>query len=448
MLTCLPSLAQDAIVHRESFDQVHQAVPDGWKVVSGDWRIAAGSLVTDAMAGDAYITFGDSAWQNYEVEVTVVFRKVHNPSRWLSVLVRASPTGATPWSQVPVRFESSQRNGMEFAVRTKSNGWSVRQAASAPSASKLNQPRQLKVVVRGTHVEGFLDGQRVVNSQLCVDRATGCVGLGVSGCIASFDDFSVRHLPQTPDDSVASQQPCDNVAHRGFSAVAPENTLAAIRAAVSAGASGCEFDVYACRDGTIVLMHDQTVDRTTNGKGRVTELSLQELRQLDAGSWKDAKYAGEPVPTLKEALESLRGTNCQPIIEIKMEGISQQVVSDVRALDMVDEVAVIAFSQKVVREVRELERGIACAWLCNEDLQGSPVQQAEWLETRAQQCQTKLLDLNFKMLSPELVSELKRRGLVVWTWTVDEAAVMTALRQWGVDSITTNRPDLLGKQAD
>jgi glycerophosphoryl diester phosphodiesterase len=144
----------------------------------------------------------------------------------------------------------------------------------------------------------------------------------------------------------------------------------------------------------------------------------------------------------------LRGTDCQPVIEIKVEGISQQVVSDVRALEMVDEVAVIAFSQNVVREIRQLEPRIACAWLCNENLRGTPSKQADWLERRARACQTSLLDLNFKMLSAELVAELKQRELGVWTWTVDEAAVMRALRQWGVDSITTNRPDLLNKQAD
>jgi glycerophosphoryl diester phosphodiesterase len=448
VLTNHPSLAQDVILVTENFDHARQAVPEGWRVVSGDWRVSEGALVADSLDSEAYITFGEPSWQNYEVEVSVDFRQVRDPSRWLSVLVRAAPDGATPWSQVPIRFQTTKPNGMEFAVRTKSNGWSVRQAARAFSASKLHQPRKLKVVVRGSRVEGFLDEQLVVSSQFCVDRPRGCVGLGVSGCIAAFDDFSLLHLPNTADRSLTTKNRCDNVAHRGFSAAAPENTLAAIRAAVTSGASGCEFDVHACREGTIVLMHDKTVDRTTNGKGRVSELSLKELKRLDAGAWKDAQYAGESVPTLTEALQLLRGTDCQPVIEIKVEGISQQVVSDVRALDMVDEVAVIAFSQDVVREIRQLEPRIACAWLCNENLRGTASQQADWLERRARACQTRLLDVNFKMLSAELVAELKRRELGVWTWTVDEAAVMRALRQWGVDSITTNRPDLLSKQAD
>jgi len=232
------------------------------------------------------------------------------------------------------------------------------------------------------------------------------------------------------------------VAHRGFSAVAPENTLAAIREAIQAGADGCEFDVYGCRDGTVVLMHDTTVNRTTNGTGRVRDLSLEQLQQLDAGSWKNPRYAGERVPTLAEALKLLKGTGCQPVIEIKADGISKQVVEEIRKLKMVDDTAVIAFSQNIVREIRTLEPKLTCAWLCSRKPEGSPARQADWLEARVRECQADQLDLHFSMLSPELIAELKRRDLGIWCWTVNEAVVMRALQQWGVDSITTDRPDL------
>lgn len=241
---------------------------------------------------------------------------------------------------------------------------------------------------------------------------------------------------------IATQTKCENVAHRGFSASYPENTLVAIRAAIDAGATGCEFDVYGSQEGTVVLMHDKTVDRTTNGEGKVTALPLSKLQTLDAGSWKDARFAGEPVPTLKEALKLLRGSGCQSVIEIKMEGISEQVIDDVREAEMVDEVAVIAFSKKVVSEIRRLEPRIMCAWLSSEELSGPIAKRADWLEERAKACNTKILDLNYKMLSRDLIAELKRRGLAVWTWTVDDPAMMRQLKDWGVDSITTNRPDL------
>ena len=95
------------------------------------------------------------------------------------------------------------------------------------------------------------------------------------------------------------------IAHRGFSAAAPENTSVAVRKGMAVGADGCEFDVRLSRDGVVVLMHDATVDRTTDGTGRVAELTLADLRRLDAGSWKDAEFRGERVPTLGEALSMM-----------------------------------------------------------------------------------------------------------------------------------------------
>ncbi len=434
----------------ETFDFAGDSLPDGWRVIDGNWRVADGVIVADSLQGEAYIAVGESHWQNYEITASVVFRKVRDPKRWLSVLVRATRDGTKPWSQVAVRFDTTQRNGVEFAVRSPSNAWSIRSKASAVTKFKLNQSRQLKVTVRGSQVQAYLDSTRVVNSHLCVDRPSGCAGLGVSGCIAAFDDVSIRQLPASTAPRAVhtvEAKSCDNVAHRGFSSIAPENTLAAIHEAVKAGATGCEFDVYGCADGTVVLMHDETINRTTNGSGKVTDLTLKQLRKLDAGSWKEKKYRDERVPTLMEALSLLKCTKCQAVIEIKMEGISQQVVDDIRSLGMVDQVAVIAFSQTVVGEIRKLEPKITCAWLCGsiptETKANTVTQQADWLQTQAKSCNATIVDLNYGMLSPKLIAELKHRGLGVWCWTVNEPVVMKALHQWGVESITTDHPDRL-----
>lgn len=416
-------------------------LPAGWRVAAGSWRSADGALYVDSMKGEARVTFGEDSWRNYEIEVTATFLKVQDDSRWLAVVFRAARDGSTPWSQFPIRLKTSDRNGSEFAIRNEKR-WDVRQRVQAPEDSKIGRPRRLRVVVNGSNVQGYLDGQLLVESPFCMDRDAGCVGLSVSGCMARFDDFNVHRLPDTPRVLRQDPRPCDVVAHRGFSAVTPENTLVAIRKAIEAGASGCEFDVYAAKDGPVVLMHDATVDRTTNGSGKVTELTVAELRQLDAGSWKDPRYAGEPVPTLEEALRALKGSGCRAVIEIKMEGISQRVVETVRAAGMLDEAAVIAFSPTVVKEVRALEPRLPCAWLSGEKLKGSPTQRADWIASRARQCNTNMVDLNYNMLSAEILSELKQRGLVVWTWTVNDPVIMEGLMRWGIQSITTDRPDL------
>jgi len=425
---------------QETFDGVDHGLPADWRPVTGNWNVEGGALVGEASHGEGLITFGEPSWQNYEFEVTAAFLEVRDESRWLALVVRAASDGSVPWSQLTYRQKTTTRNGTEFAVRT-ADGWSVRRTAAAKEAIELDRSCRLRVVVRGTMVEGYLDGQRLIESSFCLERQAGCVGLAISGCRARFDDVTLRRLPDTPPPPRAEPGPCEVVAHRGFSAAAPENTLAAITQAIAAGADGCEFDVYRCGDGAVVLMHDATADRTTSGQGKVTELTLAELKRLDAGQWKAPEYAGEKVPTLEEALQQLKDSGCQAVIEIKMEGISQQVVDAVRAAGMLDQATVIAFSKEVVRDVRRFAPELRCAWLCSPKSAGSAAEQAAWLAAQAAECGTNLLDLNYGALSPQLLDELRRCGLTVWAWTVNDPPVIKALAAWGVVSITTDHPD-------
>ena len=128
-----------------------------------------------------------------------------------------------------------------------------------------------------------------------------------------------------------------------------------------------------------------------------------------------------------------------------MEGISKRVIEAVRATGMLDQSTVIAFSATVVKEIRALEPRLPCAWLSGEKLKGSPSQRADWIANKAKQCNTNMVDLNYNMLSAEVLAELKKRGLIVWTWTVNDPVVMEGLMRWGIQSITTDRPDLAAK---
>jgi glycerophosphoryl diester phosphodiesterase len=234
------------------------------------------------------------------------------------------------------------------------------------------------------------------------------------------------------------------VAHRGFSHIAPENTLAAAKKAVEIGADGSEFDVYASADGALVVMHDATVDRTTNGKGDVTKLSLAQIQRLDAGSWMDRRFAGERVPTLDQMLAVLRVSRCRPVIEIKGHDIADKVVAAVRAADMVDQAVVISFHKEAVKAVRTLEPRLACGWLCDkvpEDV--PPSKQVDWIIGQARECDTNFVDLSHELLSAKIVTQLQRRGMTVWVWTVDDPTRIDELIRWGVAGVTTNRPDVV-----
>ena len=238
--------------------------------------------------------------------------------------------------------------------------------------------------------------------------------------------------------------PVPVVAHRGSSFDAPENTLASARLSIEMNADGSECDVYRTADGVIVLLHDDNLKRTTGLDKKVTECDYETISKLDAGSWKNPKFAGEKVPTFKEYLELFKGTNTRPVIEIKMGGIELPVIEVIREAGLVDRVVIIAFSADVVKKVREIEPNISAAWLYGKREDTWTVEQmADFLTERAKYCDTKILDLNHGLLSPELLKILRNRGFFVWAWTVNEPDRMETLLRWGIDSITTDKPDLL-----
>ena len=149
-------------------------------------------------------------------------------------------------------------------------------------------------------------------------------------------------------------------AHRGYSEVYPENTLAAMRAAFDAGADRVEGDLALTADGHVVYMHDRTVDRTTDGSGRVASMTLEEIKTLDAGSWKDPRFAGEPVPTLSEALDLADGrgelnlelkTNALTLLQIV--DLVEATLAVIDAHDARDRVVVSSFDMRALQMVEE-----------------------------------------------------------------------------------------------
>ena len=162
------------------------------------------------------------------------------------------------------------------------------------------------------------------------------------------------------------------VAHRGASAAAPENTIPAYRAALRAGIHQLDLDVRFTRTGIPVVMHDPTVDRTTNGTGRVSRMTLAELRSLDAGSWFSPEFAGVKVPTLRQALDFGRTRGASFQLELKGRPTAQQLddfLNRVRWLGMLDRVRVIGFDEETIAQVRAKEPAVATGII---DFSGEP----------------------------------------------------------------------------
>jgi glycerophosphoryl diester phosphodiesterase len=233
------------------------------------------------------------------------------------------------------------------------------------------------------------------------------------------------------------------VAHRGYSAVAPENTLAAFRAAIEAGAPAAECDVYCTRDGHVVLMHDGAVDRTTDGTGPLTEMTLEQVKALDAGSWKGEAYRGERVPTLAEALALTKG-HLRLVVEVKQAGIEEAVVAAIREAEAIPEVTIISFSAATCARMRELEPELPVGWLTGGVKEDDP-EAADTLLRTALRANCQFLDVAHPGITPALVRRADLAGMAVWAWTVDDPARARELAALGVRSITTNDPGRLLK---
>ena len=251
---------------------------------------------------------------------------------------------------------------------------------------------------------------------------------------ASQIDMPVHHLP--------------NVAHRGFSHIAPENTLIAYKMAVQIKADGAECDVYTTADGVLVLSHDKNMKRTMGRDVALTDLTFEEFRKADAGIWKGKHFRGEVPPTLEEYLDLLKGTTCHPVIELKMDGIEQAVIDAVKKHDMLDVTTIIAFSEKAVAQTRKIEKNVCVAFLYSEDMKDKSAEKeaprlTELLLQKCRELDTKILHLNHGLLSKELIDNLHSRGVTVWAWTVNDAKTMEKLLDLGIVSITTDRPDIL-----
>ncbi|MFE5307979.1 glycerophosphodiester phosphodiesterase [Isoptericola sp. NPDC056605] len=231
------------------------------------------------------------------------------------------------------------------------------------------------------------------------------------------------------------------VAHRGNSAVAPQNTLAAFEAAARAGADSLEIDVRLTVDGEVVVLHDDTVDATTNGSGKLTDLELREVRLLDAGSWFSPAYAGQRVPTFAEVIDLLRvRPRLDLLLEVKGAWSVQEVrrvTGPLREAGLAARTVAQSFWPETVAALRDADPGLRRGLLvtaARDDL----VERCRELDVVMCNPQgTVLRD------DPGVVARLHDAGLATAVWTLNEPEHWAAAVALGVDEIITDRPDRL-----
>ena len=236
------------------------------------------------------------------------------------------------------------------------------------------------------------------------------------------------------------------IAHRGASGLglAPENTLAAFETAIQIGVDVLELDVHASRDGEIVVLHDATLDRTTDHQGLVREQALADIRRADAGSWFDPRYRNERVPTLAEVLDLARH-RALVLIEIKADFIAERLLSTIADMSAESQVIIQSFDPQTVQRIKLLNPSVPASLLVGK-LPTSPSRvRARRLVKQILQVGANALSVWHAMLTPPFFEEMRKRAIGVWAWTVDEEIVMRDLALMGIQGIITNYPDRLNQ---
>lgn len=227
-------------------------------------------------------------------------------------------------------------------------------------------------------------------------------------------------------------------AHRGASGLAPENTLAAINLSIELKSDWCEIDVQETSDGIIVLLHDKLLKRTAGVWKNIWDTTYDEVKTLDAGSWFDKKFAGEPIPKLDSIIDTVNG-KLKLNIELKLNGhevaLPERVVEIIESKKFVNECIVTSFSKEAINKIKKINPEIKTGFIFDK----------RSLIKEAFKYPCEILSVNYKLVDKEFVNKANANGKEVHVWTVNDEIVMKELIAVGVDNIITNRPDILVK---
>ncbi|GAA5221999.1 glycerophosphodiester phosphodiesterase [Membranihabitans marinus] len=253
----------------------------------------------------------------------------------------------------------------------------------------------------------------------------------------TFYVFLLSFIINTP---LSMAQKASIIAHRGASYIAPENTMAAAQLGWELGADAVEVDVYVTGDGEIIVSHDKDTERTTNKKLKISDTDLKTLQSLDAGSWKDSKYAGEPMPSLREIMAVIPYGK-KLVVEIKCGvEIIEPLKELMSELEDQSQIVFIAFGWDVIQKTKETFPNNKCYWLSGRIKEIM----AKWSDILSSGLDG--INVHYNVINEDFMAQAKKDGMPVLSWTIDDFTLAKKLTDLGVVGITTNRPGVIRSQ--
>lgn len=231
------------------------------------------------------------------------------------------------------------------------------------------------------------------------------------------------------------------VAHRGLYSKSPENSIEAFKKIAKSKIDMVEFDVHETKDGKLIVMHDETLNRTTDGKGRIKDLTLDEIRKFHEPN-------GEPVPTIEEVIKILKD-KCGINIEVKDKQLANKIIQIIKKEKIGEKIIISSVYSDIIKTIKEKKPGIKTAWLVTE---------TRWklvilyplrfllpyiLVRMAKKMKADAIGLQYRLVTDKLVKVLHQNGLSIGVWTVNNEKDIKKMKLLGVDAIISDKPELL-----
>ncbi|WP_261130923.1 glycerophosphodiester phosphodiesterase family protein [Bacillus sp. Marseille-Q3570] len=243
------------------------------------------------------------------------------------------------------------------------------------------------------------------------------IHMGVDGVITDNPEYSEEAFSQYPVHTIV-QRPIV-AAHRGVPSLAPENTMAGYRLAYDLEADMIETDLHMTKDGHVIVMHDYTVDRTTDGTGAVKDMTLEEIKKLDAGIKFGEEFAGEPVPTFKEFLQEFKGKDVVLLVELKGYDLEEQVLEEIKEMDMMNQVVLQNFDLESMKTFNQLEPKLATGYLFSAGVPNGGQEKLDNAKKMVDYGTTWNVTLNasYGTVYREFLTYMRQRGMLSMHWT-------------------------------
>lgn len=383
--------------------------------------------------------------ENVAIQVDMAILSGKEETRWASLFARHEKDNVPVFTQMPLRINGFTEIADAYINEKNRHDWRVYTATKGLAKDKTKLPNTYRLEVRNNIAKTFING-RLICAAILSPKAAKKGRLGFLAVLvnATFDNVVVEELPpvnkkELEQLAMKSVSLPAIIAHRGFSIKYPENTLEAVQGAIDVNVDGVEVDVRISKDGVPYCLHDHTLDRTTDGTGPCANLTIAELKQLDAGSFKGKEFKGAKIPTFEEVLLLCKGKT-KVLVDLKEERATNALCDIIAKHNAAKDVIIATGSAHLAEIYRK--KLPECTIFC---ISGSLVNRSDDYFQRVKKAPFDTIFTMYVSPFPFDPAIVKKMGLTFYLWTINRPEQVVAAWKLGADGIITDRPDMVQK---